>query len=336
MTKSNSLKIGLLDNAFHSLQRGYEMFNVGKQKQDPLALKEAIIWIHHGIELSIKQLLVESNEYLIFDNVDKAVEKLAQLRRKSHMDNANALDLFDYSESITTVGFGKLIDRAAVMLNLRELAQGTDLRNKIDALTTYRNKIVHYTIEVEVDEVIALLADLVEPLLSLLESELRDKKFIKSYASTIRKNARLISETYHLMYEQTTKRIMHLVEKFNGQEVDGRLFGVAGKSKIMLPKFDLVQSEFGRGDSGFDLLAKNNKDTWLIEIKIGNLNSGIANRLIDKLRYSKIKFGEESKPWLILMSPEKLHLRRYVYHKDHFTSYEEDIKELETLLNVSY
>jgi hypothetical protein len=334
MTKSNTAKIGLLDNAFHSLQRGYEMFNTGKQRQDPLALKEAIIWIHHGIELSIKQLLVQSNEYLIFDNVDKAVEKLAQLRRKSDMGNANVLDLFDYSESITTVGFGKLIDRAAIMLNLQELGQGTVLRNKIDALTIYRNKIVHYTIDVELDEVINLLADLVEPFLSLLEREINDKKLMVGYISAIRKNAQSVSETYHLKYIETEKRIVRLIEKFNGQEVDGRLFGIVGKSKVVLPKFDLIQTEFKPKDNGFDILAKNSTDIWLVEIKIGNLNSGSANHLIDKLRHNKEKFSEYAKPWLILMGPEKLHLRRYVYHKDHLTSYEVDIRELELLLNM--
>lgn len=333
MTKTNITKIGLLNNAFHSLQRGYEMFNKGKQKSDPLALKEAIIWIHHGIELSIKQLLVQSNEYLIFDNVDKAVEKLAQLRRKSDMGNATVLDLFDYSESITTVGFGKLIDRAAVMLNLQELSQGTILRNKIDALTIYRNKIVHYTIEVELDEVINLLADLVEPLLSLLEREIKDKKFMAGYISAIRKNAQSVSETYHLNYIEMEKRIKQLLEKFNGQEVSVELFGVRGKNKIVLPRFRSIQRESASKDIGFDILAKNATDVWLIEIKLGNLNRGTVNHLIDKIRHNASNFDENAKPWLIVMSPEKTYLRGALYHKDFFTSYETDIKELERLLN---
>ncbi|MDP1714975.1 MAG: hypothetical protein Q8L41_09535 [Anaerolineales bacterium] len=333
MINTNITKIGLLDNAFHSLHRGYEMFNKGKQKQDPLALKEAIIWIHHGIELSIKQLLVQSNEYLIFDNVDRAVEKLSQLRKKTDMGNANALDLFDYSESITTVGFGKLIDRAAIMLNLQELAQGTTLRNKIDALTSYRNKIVHYTIEVQLDDVITLLADLVEPLLSLLEQELQDKKFVAKYASAIRRNAQLVSETYHLKYVETEKRIMRLIEKFNGQEVSGVLFGVRGKSKIILPKFDSIQKISDSKDIGFDILAKNNTDIWPVEIKLGNLNRGAVNHLIDKIRRNKSKLNENAKPWLIVLSPEKAYISGALYYKDLFTSNEADIKELEHLLN---
>ncbi|MBI5353887.1 MAG: hypothetical protein HZB50_14695 [Chloroflexi bacterium] len=334
MTKNDAIKIGLLDNAFHSLQRGYEMFNKGKQKQDPLALKEAIIWIHHGIELSIKQLLVQSNEYLIFDNVDKAVEKLAQLRRKSDMSNANVLDLFDYSESITTVGFGKLIDRAAIMLNLQELSQGTALRNKIDALTIYRNKIVHYTIEVELNEVINLLADLVEPLLSLLEREIKNKNFVEKYAPAIRGNAKLVSETYHIKYAQAEERIMRLIGKFNNQDVNVGIFGIAGKSSITLPKFDSIKKESSSKDNGFDISAKNNSDTWLILIHLGNLNRGSAIHLADKIQQNKNKVNENVKTWLIIMSPEKLYLRRFLSAtKNMFTSYETDIKELELLMN---
>jgi hypothetical protein len=42
MTRSSqSLRIGLLDNANHSLQRGYEMLNKSRNKKDALSLKEA-------------------------------------------------------------------------------------------------------------------------------------------------------------------------------------------------------------------------------------------------------------------------------------------------------
>jgi hypothetical protein len=57
-----SLKVGLLENAAHSLQRGYELWSRGQQVSDGMVLKEAIIWVHHGIELVLKQLLVQANE----------------------------------------------------------------------------------------------------------------------------------------------------------------------------------------------------------------------------------------------------------------------------------
>ena len=60
-------KIDLLDNCCHSLKRGYQLFNEWKTKQnDKWLLKEAIIWVQHGIELAIKQLLVQTNEFLNF------------------------------------------------------------------------------------------------------------------------------------------------------------------------------------------------------------------------------------------------------------------------------
>ena len=59
-----SLRIGLLDNSCHSLQRGYELWHQRQTTQDGWLLKEAVFWIHHGIELALKHLLVQTNEYI--------------------------------------------------------------------------------------------------------------------------------------------------------------------------------------------------------------------------------------------------------------------------------
>ncbi|MFX0196868.1 MAG: hypothetical protein ACFFCW_12140, partial [Candidatus Hodarchaeota archaeon] len=194
MTDSSSdLRIDLLDNACHSLQRGYEILNQGRRKKDALLLKEAIIWIHHGIELSLKQLLVQSNEYLVFENVDEAVRKLAHLRRQQGMSHSTVLDLFDYGQGVYTVGFSKLIERVAIMLDLPELAAGASLREKIDELTNYRNKIVHFAVEVKVDEVVSLLADLMEPFLILLEQEVKNENFVLGCVPSVRAHAESVS-----------------------------------------------------------------------------------------------------------------------------------------------
>jgi hypothetical protein len=114
-----TLHIDLLANCCHSLKRGYELWSHGQRDNDGWLLKEAIIWIHHGVELALKQLLVQTNEYLVFENVDKAVEELTKLRKSNN--SAGALDLFEQDRGTISVGFRKLIERCAMMLNLSEL-----------------------------------------------------------------------------------------------------------------------------------------------------------------------------------------------------------------------
>lgn len=330
MTKSNISKIGLLDNACHSLQRGYEMFNKGRSKEDALSLKEAIIWIHHGIELSIKQLLVQSNEYLIFENIDDAVRKLAHLRRQPSMDNANVLDLFDSSEGIYTVGFGKLVDRAAIMLNLQELSQGADLREKIDALTSYRNKTVHFAVDVKLEEVINLLGQLMEPFLSLLERQIKDKEFIKKCLPFVRAQAESVSAVYRLQYKETEERVEKLLRKFNGMEVSGDYFGALGR--INLPKFEVVENGSGQRDFSFDFLAKSENENWIVVLKLGRLNSIQTHYLVDRSKNYRSKIAN-SKIWLIVMGIDRVPSIAFYRNHQILVSSEIDIINLEKLLN---
>ncbi|MCB0194702.1 MAG: hypothetical protein KDJ65_22310 [Anaerolineae bacterium] len=188
MTKDQSkLEVGLLDNACHSLIRGFEFLGVSIDKQDKLLLKDAVVWIHHGIELSLKQLLVQKNEFLVFDNIDKAVQKLGTLRRKKG-SLIEVLELFDYGETSYTVGYGKAVERVSIMLNLQELAQGESLREQLDKLTNSRNRIVHFLINIYTDEITDMLVQLMHPFLNLLKREVKDEKFVNECIPEILKN----------------------------------------------------------------------------------------------------------------------------------------------------
>lgn len=186
-TNIPKLEVTLLDNACHSLNRGFEFLEASTNEQDKLLLKEAVVWIHHGIELSLKQLLVQKNEFLVFDDIDKAVQKLGNLRRKKSNIQIGVLELFDYGETSQTVGYGKAIERAAVMLNLQELAQDKPLRQQLDKLGNFRNRIVHFSIDIYTDEVTGMLVQLMNPFLVLLGHELNNEDFINNCIPEIRK-----------------------------------------------------------------------------------------------------------------------------------------------------
>lgn len=189
------LKIGLLDNCSHSLKRGYEMWSQWKQTEDAWLLKESVIWIHHGIELALKQLLVETNEFLVFQDVNKAVERLGVLRKKKGMENAGVLDLFNNDETITSVGFRNLVIRTAITLSINELAENAPLRKNVNQLSKYRNNITHFSLELDIVEVSTLLSDILEPLLTLLAREVKDENFRNRDIPDIRRLAQPV-QTY--------------------------------------------------------------------------------------------------------------------------------------------
>lgn len=180
------------------------MWTQWKRNSDAWLLKESVIWIHHGIELLLKQLVVQSNEFLVFQDVNKAVERLGILRKKDGMENAGVLDLFDYDEKIMSVGFKNLIDRVAITLNIEELSEKKSLRNKIDKLTRIRNKIVHFSIELDIFEISELLSEILNPLLSLLYKGVHDQDFRSKTIPEIRK----IAQPLHVYMEYVRKEIV--------------------------------------------------------------------------------------------------------------------------------
>ncbi|MGB3587122.1 MAG: hypothetical protein WBA23_11310, partial [Tunicatimonas sp.] len=66
------LKISLEANGIHSFNRGLNTFSDYEQgdKKDDFLLKESIMFLHHGIELLMKQMLVNTaDESLIFSDI---------------------------------------------------------------------------------------------------------------------------------------------------------------------------------------------------------------------------------------------------------------------------
>jgi len=104
------------------------------------------------------------------------------------------MDLFDHDDKVMSVGFRSLIERAAITLSISELEDGGILRSKIDRLARYRNKIVHFSLELDVIEVSSLLSDLLNPLLSVLAREINDQNFKKVVIPEILKLAQPIQK----------------------------------------------------------------------------------------------------------------------------------------------
>lgn len=192
-TTATPLKIDLLTNCCHSLKRGYELWEQWYNTQDDWLLKEAIFWIHHGIELAFKQLLIQTNEFLVVEELDKAVDKLVKAG-SSPSPSVGALALLE-QEAIYVVGFQKLVDRCAIILHLDPLRvkkEEKNLRAKIDELTSLRNKIAHFAVELQIQTVANLLADILAPLLKLLEENLKDDNFTQKCLPELRNKVQTV------------------------------------------------------------------------------------------------------------------------------------------------
>lgn len=294
-TTTPSLRIGLLDNSCHSLQRGYELWSRGQQTQDVWALKESIIWIHHGVELALKQLLVQTNEYLVFEQIDEAVRKLAHLRRQPGMSGAGVLDLFDHDDTVVSVGFRRLIQRAALMLDIAELAEDAPLRTYVDELTRYRNKLVHFSVELNIAAITSLLSDLFEPLLVLLEREVDEVDFVQNCIPEIRRRAQPVRKLDMTLAVESERRIARLLQLFSGQQIPGELLGREGI--IVLPVFSRVE-EAGP-TSRVDIEADGVDENWIVEVTL-RLTPRLSE-IVERLERARSSYGD-AKVWLVIMS----------------------------------
>ncbi|MEA2564196.1 MAG: hypothetical protein QOH06_5700 [Acidobacteriota bacterium] len=326
-----SLKVGLLENAAHSLQRGYELWSRGQQLGDGMLLKEAIIWVHHGIELVFKQLLVQTNEYLVFDKVDEAIQRLGTLRRQPGMMQATVLDLFEYGQGAYTVGFAKLVDRVAVMLGIKELTPGQPLRQDIDDLTIYRNKIVHFSVTMNIAEVTSLLSDILEPLLQLLDREVNDQKFKEVCIPEVRRRVAQVSSYGFELEAESENRIRRLLAHLKDTAVPGELLGAVGE--VQIPSFAEITGTT-RGAVGADLEAKSNAEDWLIEVKL-RVQARSGEQLREQLeRYRELykkRTGREPKVWLVVLSEVAPVVRAFLVHSGILLSTKDDLALLESL-----
>jgi len=70
--------ISLRENGLHSLWRGIESYGTYDRNQDKLMLKDAIMFLHHGVELLMKEILIKHSPFLIFEDLRDAATKQKQ------------------------------------------------------------------------------------------------------------------------------------------------------------------------------------------------------------------------------------------------------------------
>lgn len=153
------VKLNLAENGIDSLRKGFEAFNeyerwryvsASSAHVQAVALKDSIIFVHHGIEILLKAVLLASNELLVIDEVDNtAKQALAEKRTR------NRGSIFDtsVSGSLRTVSVMEAVDRVEKVCGI---PVGSELKLKLKDIVRLRNNVAHATLSVEESEIAAI------------------------------------------------------------------------------------------------------------------------------------------------------------------------------------
>lgn len=174
MASNDEFRITLLQNGIHSLERGFESVDgYLRKEEDEFLLKEAILFIHHGIELLLKQLLVQESRFLIFSDLSSVV-------RRQREANQKGVDIFSLEKPPLTISYPEAIERVDAFLDVPEFIP--NLQRDLGKLNQLRNRLEHYAIRTDRVGTIRLLSKIRAPLIELFEAQIPD---FRSQAGTL-------------------------------------------------------------------------------------------------------------------------------------------------------
>ncbi|MCR9103424.1 MAG: hypothetical protein NXI25_25995 [bacterium] len=284
------MNISLKENGEHSLKKGIKAFKSYKNRKTDkkMLLKEALMFIHHGVELLLKEILVQKSEFLIFSDLKVATKKQLQADREG-------IDIFYLSNPPHTVTYSEAIDRVCAFVEILD----TNFRDSLKELSSFRNQIEHYQIDVTADEVSKIIEEILPPLESLIKQKLsiqlsqdmkEEIKFVHDLSNK-RKQFNSLTE----------KRFSKILPLLSGRKINKEL--INSNRDLTIPSFIQILKEpkhikkFRNNKYIFtpDFLMETESQDWIVEIK--------GNRFAEHTLYNTINIVEEleDKPqfWLV-------------------------------------
>jgi hypothetical protein len=163
---NDEFRITLLENGIHSLERGFDSVDEYlRREEDEFLLKEAILFIHHGIELLLKQLLAQESKFLIFSNLRSVVKRQREANQKG-------VDIFSLDKPPYTISYPEAIERVDAFLEVPEFTH--QLQQDLKELNQLRNQLEHYAIKTDKLRTVRLLSRIRVPLLRLFEAQMSE------------------------------------------------------------------------------------------------------------------------------------------------------------------
>ncbi|MEI2467403.1 hypothetical protein [Niallia taxi] len=151
------MEFTLLDNGIDSLKKtelSIQRFNQLHRPNSYHLLKDAIIYLNHGIEILLKYLLTEQHESLIFKDLRLYLEARKQLKYMSPKENGfgtyleknkpTVFDVVEKGKRLETITLTEALHRVECLCDT-EITK--EFKSSIFLINKYRNDITHHSIK---------------------------------------------------------------------------------------------------------------------------------------------------------------------------------------------
>ncbi|EPM0863694.1 hypothetical protein I5772_13585 [Klebsiella pneumoniae] len=153
-------------NGVHSLAEGLRcLHKFIENDQDPYLMKEVVIKIHHGMETLLKDLLFQRNPIFLLGE-KTTVSQIIEYY-KDYYEGKNDY-LFDDAKTIT-------LEETIIRISELKIASGIgrkdyqQLTKSFKSLNATRNKLQHFTMKANADEIIRVLANIIPSTVDILK-----------------------------------------------------------------------------------------------------------------------------------------------------------------------
>jgi hypothetical protein len=169
------LKYTLLDNGADSLKSAFENIEAFDEVVEGgyHRLKDAVIFLNHGVEILLKLILKNHSPSLMFENIDAYLKAKEGLKK-----NPKAKNVFEINKNLKTVTLLEALKRVEYLCDI-EIPE--NFRASIMYINDIRNRIMHYEIELDDDErekLVKALKYCYEEAVNFFESHIEDLEII--------------------------------------------------------------------------------------------------------------------------------------------------------------
>jgi len=285
---TQKVKITLIENGIHSFTRGLYYINEYKVSEDQYDLRDAILFLHNGVELLLKDVLKRENEFLLFENFKNSIDKKLESIR-------TGIDIFELADAPHTAKFSTILKR----INDME-PNGMDYRldDSLNKLTKIRNQIQHYGIKIKLNEITNLFENLLPLFIAFIKPKLKpnDRRKIQT----------IFTESQKVFESDLTKKseieFINLLSKylvlFSEIKFPGKLF--SSQKDIVFPKFTEINMGYKYPETTlfFDFYCTSITEKWIIEIKESVMK--FSDTILDQVLHYK-QVTKVDKVWLIIL-----------------------------------
>lgn len=200
------MKFTLLENGADSLKSAYENLETLKEIAEggEHRLKDAVIFLNHGVELLLKYILKQRSPALMFEKIEPYLKAKQDLKKK--MENHKTV--FDIDKNLRTVSLLEALKRIEYLCDI-EIPE--NLNSTILYVNKIRNNFMHYEVELDDNETESLVSKLqvcYEEAVEFLESHIED---LDNYIQDSR--FELTNEEYEEQQAEMYGEMMYEIQK---------------------------------------------------------------------------------------------------------------------------